>query len=170
MFSKDEIVLAGFVGSSFGSDPDQESVTFGGSLSWLYGSLLGAEFLAGFAPNFSLAGGLDDTRVNNYMFNAIVAVPVSENWRWRPFISGGMGALTLHTGNEIEQELGIGGVDETQPGANIGVGLMAFSDRWGFRGDVRHFSEIGSGDPDAETSFLDDVTFWRANAGVAYRW
>jgi hypothetical protein len=126
-----ETILAGFVGSSFGGQLDDESVDAGGSLSWLWSSVVGAEFLAGFAPSFSLAEGVDDTQINNYMLNAMAAAPLGETGRWQPFVSGGIGALTLRTGDEIEQELGIGDVDETELGGNVGFGVMGFADRLG---------------------------------------
>ena len=167
---ENQTVVAGLLGSSFGSDADDESVAVGGSLSWLWSSVVGAEFLAGFSPNFTLAGGLNDLQVNNYMFNGIAAFPTGPDRRWQPFISGGIGALTLSTGSEIEEELGIESVDETELGGNIGIGVMRFADRWGFRGDVRYFSQLGDPAPIPETAFLDDVSFWRANIGIAYRW
>ncbi len=164
-----ETVVTGFVGSSFGSAADNESVDFGGSFSWLYESAIGAEVLAGFAPNFSLtAAELSDTTVANYMLNAIAALPLGRDNRLQPFVSGGVGALTLRTGSEIESALGLGDVHETELGGNVGAGLMAFADRWGVRADVRYFSQLG--EPDAGTTFLDGFDFWRTNVGVAYRW
>jgi hypothetical protein len=164
-----ETVLTGHVGSAFGGELDEESVAFGGTFSWLWRSTVGAEVMAGFAPNFSVAGrGLDDTQINNYMVNAIAAIPLGVDAQWQPFVSGGIGALTLNTGDELESVLGIGDIDETELGGNVGFGLMGFADNWGFRGDVRYFSQMG--DPDTETLFLDDLDFWRANVGLGYRW
>lgn len=169
---ENEAIISGFVGSSFGGDFDDETVDFGGSFSWLWRSVLGGEFIAGFSPNFNLLGDsaidADDTMVNSYMFNAIGAIPLGENRNWQPFVSGGIGALTLNTGNDTEAALNIGDVDETELGGNIGFGVMGFGNQWGFRGDIRYFSQLG--DPDEDTVFLNDLNFWRANAGVAFRW
>jgi hypothetical protein len=166
---KNETVLSGHIGSSFGGQLDDESLNFGGSLSWLWNSTVGAEVLAGFAPDFSVGDqGLDDTQINNYMVNLIAAVPLGSNAQWQPFVSGGLGALTLSTGNDIQDVLGIGDVDESELGGNIGFGLMGFAGNWGVRGDVRYYSEMG--DPGADTLFLDDVDFWRTNIGLGYRW
>ena len=44
---------------------------------------------------------------------------------------------------------------------------MGFADRWGFRADVRRYEQFGDVDAGA---LLEDLGFWRANAGVAYRW
>jgi hypothetical protein len=135
---------------------------------WLWRSAVGAEFIAGFSPNFSLASDVDDTMINSYMFNAIAAAPLGLDQRWQPFVSGGVGALTLRTGDDTEAALGIGEVDETDLGGNVGFGIMAFGDQWGFRGEGRYFTQLG--DPDTDSVFLNDLNFWRANAGVAYRW
>ena len=47
-----ETVLSGYVGSSFGGELDDQSVNFGGSLSWLWRSALSAEHEAGTAGVF----------------------------------------------------------------------------------------------------------------------
>jgi hypothetical protein len=163
---ENETVLAAFVGSSFNSDFEEESVTFGGSLSWLWNRMIGAEFIAGFAPDQTIAPGFGEARVNSYMVNAIAAAPLGYEGQWQPFVSGGLGALTLDSGEFLD------GADtditETELASNIGVGLMAFADRWGFRGDVRYFAQLG--DAGTDTVLLNDADFWRANVGVGYRW
>jgi hypothetical protein len=164
---ENEAVLAGFLGSSFGGEFDDQTITYGGSLSWLWSRMLGAEVLAGFAPNLSLVENLDDTQINNYMVNVIMAAPLGVDGRWQPFVSGGLGALTLSTGQDVQQALNVE-ADEADLGANLGLGLLAFAESWGVRGDIRYFSQVG--DPDADALFIDDVNFWRSNIGIAYRW
>jgi hypothetical protein len=69
-------------------------------------------------------------------------------------------------------------IDAGQSGGNVGFGLMAFADRWSFRSDVRYFAGFGDkvqvGDEPSDAldpaDFLSDVSFWRANVGIAYRW
>jgi len=155
------------VGSSFGGEFDDETITWGGSFSWLWSRVLGAEVLVGAAPNLSVVENLDDTQVNNYMMNVILAAPLGEEGRWQPFVSGGLGVLTLSTGQDIQQALDVE-ADEADLGGNLGVGLLAFSQSWGIRGDVRYFTQMGEADSNA--LFLDDVNFWRSNVGIAYRW
>jgi hypothetical protein len=109
-----------------------------------------------------------DTQINNYMANLIAAVPIGAEAQWQPFVSGGVGALTLRTGDEIEAALGIGDAEETELGGNVGFGLMGFAGDWGFRGDVRYFSQMG--EPETDTVLLDDVDFWRTSVGLGFRW
>src|SRR5436190_1261655 len=112
---------------------------------------------------------------------------------WRPFVSAGVGALTLRSGfaagtaNAFDP-------DDSRLGANVGGGVMAFSGSWGFKADVRYFRAAGSSNSipiaSAPASTLPTVTatmpvssanaqadaalsglhFWRANVGLAIRW
>ena len=49
---------------------------------------------------------------------------------------------------------------------------MAFvSDHVGFRGDLRYFRQLS--DPDEDNEFdiaLGDLDYWRATAGITFRW
>jgi hypothetical protein len=164
-----QTVVSGFLGSSFGEDVGKEHLDFGGSVAWMWRQTVGAEFLAGFAPDFSLLGGdAESTALNNYMGNVIAAMPLGANGRWQPFVSGGFGAVTLRVDDE---EFDLDAPDETEFGANLGFGVMGFADRIGFRADLRYFTEMG-GDIVAGTGGtpLTDLDFWRANVGVAFRW
>jgi hypothetical protein len=164
-----ETVISGFVGSSFGDDLDDPEVDFGGTLAWLWRGAVGAEFLAGFAPNTTLSTGVSEAQINNYMANAIAAAPLGENGRIQPFVSGGVGAIALRVDDD---EFDLDAPDETEFGMNVGFGLMSFADRWGVRGDVRYFREVG-GDVSVAapgTATLEDLDYWRGNVGIAYRW
>jgi hypothetical protein len=161
--------VTGYVGSSFGDDVGEEHLDFGGSAGWMWRQTVGAEFLAGFAPDFSLLGGdVESTALNSYMANVIAAMPLGTDGRWQPFVSGGVGAITLRVDDD---EFDIDAPDETEFGGNLGFGVMGFADRVGFRADLRYFTEMG-GDITAGTggSALTDLDFWRANAGIAFRW
>jgi hypothetical protein len=206
MAYNNEWIASGFVGGNFGQNSLSSSVDFGGTLAYLYRGVVGAEFLAGFSPRFNfdrLVTGSAD--VNNYMANAIVAIPVGTLGSFRPFISGGVGAVTMSLNTNAVYSFGPGGVNAfTSAGSNnsvfdpnashfaadIGGGVMAFAGRWGVRGDIRYFSAVGtsnsttvinaagqpvnSGNLSATTfkdsALLNDVKFWRANIGVAFRW
>jgi hypothetical protein len=105
---------SGFVGSNFSASLDSEfdnlndnsnnsSLEFGGNIGYTWNRVFGAEFLADFTPGFGVNRILnvddvnrlvDDPRLNTYMFNLIAAVPISAG-RFQPFISGGIGAVSL---------------------------------------------------------------------------
>lgn len=180
-----EFIVAGFVGGSFARSSLQTSVDFGGSFDYLHNGAFGAEFLAGFAPRFKLdrlAG--TDSDVNNYMANIIAAVPVGEFKAVRPFVSAGVGAITLsqntNTSNStvVNTTAALFTPSETHFGGNIGAGIMAFTGAFGVRADVRYFSALGHKNANNQSvslpgaspaSVLDDVSFWRANVGFAFR-
>ncbi|MGE5360051.1 MAG: hypothetical protein ACM3NQ_13620 [Bacteroidales bacterium] len=183
-----EFILAGFVGGSFARSSFQTSVDFGGAFDYLHNGAFGAEFLAGFAPKFKLntLNGADSD-LNNYMANVIAAVPVGSFHAFRPFISGGVGALTISQNGNNANNTDVANAanalfapSETHFGGNIGGGIMAFTGAFGIRADVRYFSALGTKNGNSNSlvstglngtnlSLLDNVSFWRANVGVAFR-
>lgn len=189
----DSWLAAGFVGSSFGGDTDASSWEFGGQIGYLWGGRFGAEFLTDFAPTFSISpvevgGGLanaildDEPAVNTYMFNAIGALPIGAG-RFEPYVSGGLGVVTMHT-NVFDNTLPIltGAIDtisgsSSTLGGNIGLGVYSFSGSVGFRADIRYYKVPGN-DTLSETTvanlftedLLSGINFWRGNVGVAFRW
>jgi hypothetical protein len=172
---------SGFVGSNFGASSDGAGMDFGGSVGYLWHSIAGAEFVAGFTPNFQLQNNIllsDEPQVNTYMFNAIGAIPLGVNANWQPFVSGGLGALTLGSATvNTGDNTGAGTAantfepDDSRFGGNIGFGVMGFAGNWGLRGDVRYFKAFSDNAPDsAVQAILPGLDFWRANIGVAVRW
>jgi hypothetical protein len=180
---------AAHVGSDFGQGADGSSVDFGGALGYTSG-WFGGEFLAGFTPNFQLRNNIffDEPQVNSYMFNLMAGVPVGSNKSWQPFVSGGLGALTLRSddisGDDDEFDEAFAS-DDTQFGGNVGFGVMGFAGNVGLRADVRYFRGFGDNaiedaldlDPGTiddgsgpGTGILSGLDFWRANIGLAFRW
>ena len=176
------------VGSDFGQSAANSSIDFGGALGYTSG-WLGAEFLAGFTPNFQISNQLfiDEPQVNSYMFNLMAGVPVGSEKSWQPFVSGGLGMLTLRSddlsgdvSNDFNENFA---TDDTQLGGNIGFGIMGFAQNVGIRADVRYFKAFGDNalesalnlDPDtfddsSAINILPGLNFWRANIGLAFRW
>jgi hypothetical protein len=168
-------IASGFVGSDFGASADNAAVDFGGSLGYLWNNAIGAEFLAGFTPNFRTQNNLilGDSRpnVNSYMLNAIGAVPLGADGQWQPFISGGLGWVQMRTDFAITPVNS--NTSDSQFGGNIGAGVMGFM---GIRGDVRYFRAFSndsvindSTQSGGFNSILPGLDFWRANIGVAFR-
>jgi hypothetical protein len=177
-----------FVGSDFGQSADSSSVDFGGALGYTSG-WFGAEFLAGFTPNFQMRNQLffDEPQVNSYMFNLMAGVPVGSSKNFQPFVSGGIGALTLRSDDltgEINNDFNENfASDDTQFGGNIGFGIMAFAENVGIRADVRYFKAFGDNaledalnlnpstfEDSSPINILPGLDFWRANIGLAFRW
>jgi opacity protein-like surface antigen len=155
--------------------------------------VIGGEFLADFSPGL---GGFDNLlfknppNLNSYMFNLIAVAPFGHAQSYDPYISGGIGAVTISsdiftvdpTRATNLNALATDTINGTRFGWNIGGGVMAWSEKnWGFRGDVRYYA-TNSHNTDVlldlnnidEVEFtrleLSGIRFWKANAGVAFRW
>jgi outer membrane protein with beta-barrel domain len=186
-------VAAGFVSSGFNNsgdspliDDNEHHFGFGGQAGYLYRGVVGAEFLADFAPtsrDSTTVLALDkDSSVNSYMANAIGAYPLGAKGQFQPYASGGLGRVALATdvfnvaGNP---ESGTDRLREGRLGLNVGGGLMAFASHVGVRSDVRWFRATTDNNPPPATdpintqvaqALLSGLEFWRANVGVAFRW
>lgn len=176
-------LASGFAGSNFAEDADEASVDFGGTVGYFWHGVVGGEFQANFSPEFELDAArsslpfADEPWINSYMANAVGALPLGDNGRWRPYVSGGLGVLTLRSdtlgnGNDVEP-------DDSRFAGNIGGGLLGFVSNVGFRGDVRFFrgfTNDGNIDPvENQTEaignqILSGLQFWLGTAGIAFRW
>jgi hypothetical protein len=163
------------------------SIAFGGQVAYLWRNNLGAEFLADFAPTFKIPSLViqDHPTVSAYMFNGIYGFRVGHLGTFRPYISGGIGAinmsadlLTIDT-NLIQSTIS---ASQSRFGGNVGVGGLGYIGRVGVRADIRWF-KANSDDTllgtDLQNSLLDDanrlvevsgIKYWRSSLGVAFRW
>ncbi len=182
-------ILSGAVGGVWGGDSEDTALAFDGAYNYLYNDAIGFEFIGAFTPEFALTDfpALQNTSVSAFMFNAITALPLGGNANWMPFISGGVGMFRIRDGRDeidldvfdpdLELDLDLDGVNDSpindnQFGGNIGVGVMAFADRVGFRADVRYYTGMGNNEGDREfiSNTFSDISYWRSTAGVSFRW
>ena len=203
-------MVSGFLGTNFGSSRstnvdlsiiedldtnNSTSANFGAQIAYLGRGVIGGEFLMDFSPGLgTLNNALFESspNVNSYMFNLIAVAPFGRAHTVDPYISGGIGAVTLSatifTINPLINPLIVGDTTFTETisgsrfGWDLGGGLMAWSEKnWGFRGDVRYYktssndtdvfdvNDIGDGTVFSRVA-LSGLSFWKANAGVAFRW
>jgi len=201
-------MASGFIGTNFagsrkGNDlaliedlgnNNSTSVNFGGQIGYLARGVIGGEFLADFSPGL---GGFDNLlfknppNLNSYMFNLIAVAPFGGSHSYDPYISGGIGAVTISS--EIFtvnpalapnlNALATDTINGTRFGWNLGGGVMAWSEKnWGFRGDLRYYATNSHNADivDLDLNNIDTVEFtrlelsgiryWKANAGIAFRW
>jgi len=173
-------IVSGSFGGAFGGDTEDGSFGFDGAFDHLYRGAYGFEFLGTFTPDLDLntAGAVTagDTQVNTYMFNAIGALPLGLDDNWLPYVSGGLGAITLRNDLELSGDNSLSLVDDNQFGGNFGFGLMGFMNQIGLRADVRYFTGIGTDDTfdsleaDQLNDLTENVSFWRSTVGVSFRW
>jgi hypothetical protein len=197
----DHWFASAYLGSNFGSGNSNNlqnvtninvdtgsnaSINFGGEVGYTWAGKIGAEFLANYSPNFELTNVLLERRPNvaTYMFNGIAAVPISTEHRFRPFVSGGIGEVALHsttftivppTGTNVAT-LATTTTNGTRFGWDLGGGVMVFNGAWGLRGDVRYYKATVDNNPTDHTiagvfltQELSGLSFWNANFGIAFR-
>jgi opacity protein-like surface antigen len=110
------------------------------------------------------------------MLNAIGAIPLGLDDNWLPYVSGGVGAITLRNDLQLGGDTSLDLIDDNQFGGNIGFGVMGFMNQVGLRADVRYFTGIGTDDTLdlTDTNNVNDLTenvnFWRSTVGVSFRW
>jgi hypothetical protein len=182
---------SGYIGSAFGSDAEDTTLNFGGSVGYVWGGAAGIEFLAGFNPDFGFVDNNNelflnerDHSVNTYMFNAIGAVPIGRTEMFQPYVSGGLGWMTLRMENLLnvdaevfdETVLDQDFTDDAKFAWNLGAGAMGYAQNVGLRGDIRYFRASDSADnPDTRreqvtSRLLSDLSYWQATIGLAFRW
>jgi len=192
---------AGFLGSSFSTSGDfliqnvvdtaDGGLTFGFQLGYM-ARYAGVEAIADFAPSFKIASLAlsDHPSVNAYMLNAVGKGWFGNEGAFQPYVSGGLGWLTMRTstftldGSTIVNVgdttvVALNTVNNTQSkfATNIGGGFFAYAARWGIRGDIRYYhasafetEKLTNNVNDFTQALVSGLTFWRANLGVAYRW
>ena len=164
------------IGGGFGGNASgREHLSYGASIGWMGAGVLGWEADFAYTPEF-FEGDDDDidvfdsSNVTTFMVNAILGAPVggTSGGGFRPYFSGGLGLMqtrVVETGTLFE-------VDNSEFGINLGGGVMGFvSDHLGFRGDLRYFRQLS--DPVEDNEFdigLGDLDYWRASAGITFRW
>lgn len=164
------------IGTTFGgATGGNEHFGYGASIGWMGAGVLGweaefaytPEFFEGNDDNFDLT---DTSNVTTFMVNAIVGVPAggTTGGGFRPYFSGGFGLLQTHLQSADE----LFEVSNNDFGINLGGGAMGFmTDHVGFRGDVRYYRVLTDPEPDNEFDIdFGDLDFWRATAGVTFRW
>jgi len=170
-------------GNFVSEDDVASSLAFGGQIGYLWRGKIGGEFLTSFAPSVGVANNLflaDEPRVNTYMANVIGSVSFGTDRQFRPYISAGLGAVSLHTSVFTDvSDIDTASTTRSRLGSNIGGGLMVFAGHYGVRADVRHYTTTSSNNLDllfAETpsdltrGLLSGLEFWRTDVGVAFRW
>ncbi|HUF22615.1 MAG TPA: outer membrane beta-barrel protein [Vicinamibacterales bacterium] len=174
-----EWIFTPFIGTSFaaGSETDDavieaalegSKMTYGGTLTYLGGGILGFEVDLGYAPNYfepgdDPSGDVDNSNYMSLMGNVILSTP---RGAFRPYVTAGAGMLkTFVDGPDDAFD-----VDRNALGFNLGGGVFGFfTNRVGIRGDLRYFRQMTEAD-DGELDF--DVTafrFWRGTVGVSLR-
>ena len=162
--------LTPFVGFNFGGDSascvsltacDEKRLNWGVSFGTTRG-IFGIEGDIGYAPDFFGKTEGADNAVLTVMSNLMVLVPAGPI---QPYALAGLGLIRPHESFDSSSLA----LDRNALGYTIGGGLnIFFSHGVGVRGDVRHLHTL----QDITLGNLlsgEKVDFWRATAGLAFR-
>ena len=173
-------IFTPYIGANFSRGGDlldfeggNTTVNFGGSLGWMGAGIFGLEVDFGYSPHFFETDDVTtlDGNVTSFMGNVIIGIPIGGQTGGgvRPYVSGGAGLLRSRL-DDVDDFFDL---NENSFGMNAGAGLMVFfTDNVGLRGDVRYFRSLSDDDNDDDTDLdlnLGAFHFWRASAGVSFR-
>ena len=180
-------LITPFIGMNWGSsvtftdefgdfeDEFEKRGTYGASLAWMGGGIIGFEFDLGYTPNFfqSTEGDDDfeygDNNLTTLMGNVTVGAPVGgqSGMGIRPYASGGVGIIRSRIGDAED----LFDITSNDLGFNVGGGVAGFfADNIGLRGDIRYFRSLQDNEPDDEFDVaLGSFSFWRGTVGVVFR-
>lgn len=155
--------------------PTDENRTVYGAAVGATGQVVGFEVDFGYAPNFFEVnddfGEFDsEGSVTTVMGNLLIGAPLG---KVRPYAT--VGAGLIRTNIEFGDFDLFDDLSANDFGINYGGGVMLFlTDNVGIRGDIRHFRNLSSDDPDddfpePDELGLGDFKFWRATAGVTIK-
>ena len=172
-----EWIFTPFIGASFAAGTDNtdfddiidgSKMTYGGSLAWVGGGVLGFEVDFGYAPEYFEGDDddvdfVDSSNYTSLMANVMVSAP---RGAFRPYAVGGIGLLKTFV-DDVDDAFD---VDRNALGFNIGGGVMGFfTDRVGIRGDLRYFRQMTEANDDELDFNVTAFRFWRGTVGVAFR-
>jgi opacity protein-like surface antigen len=157
-------------GDVFDVDSGKNSLNFGGSLGFMGAGVFGFEVDFGYSPDFFETSDSNafDGNVTSLMGNIIIGIPIGGQTGGgvRPYVSGGVGLLK----SKLDDVDDFFDVDQNSFGINAGGGVMVFfTDNVGIRGDMRYFRSLKDNDEDDVDLSLGSFDFWRASAGVTFR-
>ena len=138
----------------------------------LLGDVLGIEADLGDAPGFFQSGAqrlVVKSSATTLTGNLVVTLPRRlTEYSLRPYFAGGAGLMHAR----IDDFLGVLRVTSTLPAMDVGGGVTGFlTTRLGLNWDVRYFRTVGGTDEGRGLSFgPEQLSFWRANMGLAIRY
>ena len=147
-----------FAGAIAAGDLPRTSWALGGAVSIIEDSGWGADMDFSFSDDDSTQQAVD---VAAFMINANWTQPTGF---WRPYVSGGLGAIRLHGCVSGCPQV----TSTTDFGVNVGGGtFVSVNDIVFVRGEVKYLWAPGE-HPDL--SRTDNFGFWRATVGVTLMW
>ncbi len=157
-----QVYLAPNLGLPFGGDtPHDPKVSYGGTLTFA-GDVLGFSVDFAYLPDFFAGSDLRDNNVTTLMGNFVLISP----GHTRLYASAGLGLLKSRVRNAAD----LFDVDSNQLGLDAGGGLLVVPARGGRQADLRYYRSLTHPGPVLGFDFdLGSLSFWRASAGLVFR-
>lgn len=169
-----------FLGGSFAPETTLLTVeegagrklTLGAAAALLGDGLFGLEADFSHTPGFfegsDPLGLVLTSRVTTLSGSVIVAVPLSiTRESLRPYLVGGVGLIQARSRDAAE----FFPVDQNLLGVNMGAGALGLlTARTGLRFDVRHIKAASGADGPLARPGVSRLSFWRATAGLVFRY
>ena len=147
-------------------------LTFGGSVVLIGGGILGVEGDVGHTPGFfegnDPLGLVLSSRVTTFSGNLLVAAPLAlTRESLRPYLVAGFGLMQARSKNAAD----LFPVDRNLLSGTLGAGAIGLlSERTGVRFDIRHMRSVGGATNPFDRPGVARLSFWRASAGVVFRY
>jgi hypothetical protein len=152
-----------FVGISFGGDVPDPTLTYGGAIL-LMGRGAGVEIEVGHTPDFSGGAGAK-TQVTTVSASYVAGGDLRGRGV-KPYILAGLGLIRTHT----ESIGSVVGGTENEFAVTLAAGLVGLVNRVvGGRGEIRYFRRIQGQSETPLIPIANYFDFWRAVAGVTFR-
>jgi len=155
-----DVTLTPFLGTLFSGTLTNNKVAYGVSLAGMGKGILGAEFDFSWSPHFVQATTLQNAVTEaNMTGNLIVGIPIggTHGASFRPYVLGGGGLLrSSQKKSDFFEPVKANDFVWDFGGGAIGT----FNTHFGVRGDLRYFRS---------NSASNEYKFWRASAGLAFK-
>jgi opacity protein-like surface antigen len=162
-----DTVVVPYAGAVAGGDLDDNKVTYGAALDFLGDGGFGFEVDFSYTPEFFGDAALfgSDNNVATLMGNLMVTIPLGDTAK----LYGAAGGGLLRT--RVDDVDDFFDATSNDFGVNAGAGLiLQFDDHIGARADVRYFRNLQKDDDTGDFPVdLGGFHYWRATAGLAYR-
>jgi outer membrane protein with beta-barrel domain len=168
-------ILTPYAGIVFGGDlgiEDNDNLdlkqghsVYGLGLGYMGDSALGFEFDFGYSPDFfgTEESIVPENNLTTLMGNLVLNAPLGSSGRVYVSAGGGLMKSSVNDAGDLFD------VSRNDFGVDAGAGLiLPLGERFGVRGDVRYFRNIGDPEPDDEFDLdFGSFDFWRATAGLS---
>jgi hypothetical protein len=161
--------FGGDSGKTFSSAAESKQQTFGASVSFFGGGVIGIDADFGYSPDFFGKTDAGGSSVLTMMGNVVLAVPFGgqKGFGVRPYGLAGVGVLRSSADFAGLFDEG----DQNSVAWNVGGGVLVFfGNRFGVRFDIRYFQAFD--DLDTSAGVLDapgKVDFTRGSLGFVFR-